>query len=101
MMIFSNCRRKNHREQYQVSIEQQDVTHTFNLLGQLKGNKNLTSDAITFLQEQFTKWCQMRNVDGTLFEFPMQQTTESSNKNDFSRFEEDILNEIDGLLNEK
>jgi hypothetical protein len=85
-----------------MSTEQQDVTHTFNLSGELKGNKNLTSDAIAFLEEQFTKWCRMRNVDGALFEIPMQQTRESSNKNDSSRFNEEILiNEIDELFNEK
>jgi len=85
-----------------MSTEQQDVTHTFNLLGELKGNINLTSDAITFLEEQFTRWCRMQNVDGALFEIPMQQTIESSNKDDSSRFNEEILiNEIDELFNEK
>jgi len=84
-----------------MSTEQQDVTHIFNLLGQLKGNINLTSDAIHFLKEQFTNWCQMRNVDGTLLEFSIQQTTESYNKDDSPKFDEEILdNGIDGLFNE-
>jgi len=56
--------RQNSQVQTQTSNEQQIMTYTFNLSGQFSGNRDLTAEAIAFLQEQFSQWCGMQNVQG-------------------------------------
>lgn len=64
MCCLNSIIRQTNEIQSQTSNEQQIMRFKFNLSGQFSGNTDLTADAIAFLQEQFTHWCGMQNIQG-------------------------------------
>jgi hypothetical protein len=48
------------------------MPYIFDLSGQITGNRDLTGDAIAFLQEQFTRWCSMQTVQGSLTRYSIE-----------------------------
>jgi hypothetical protein len=64
--------RQNHPVESQPSNGQQNILYTFDLSGQLTSHEDLTADAIAFLQEQLTHWCTLRNIQGSITRYSLE-----------------------------
>lgn len=58
------------RETYDILLptmnNRSSTSSTLNLSLQHTGDEHLTMDLINFMQEQYTRWCESRNVQGSL-----------------------------------
>lgn len=81
--------RRNNQVQYLTLNEQQSMSYTFDMSGQLTGNRDLTADAAAFLQEQFARWCEMQNIRGTLSRYSIDEEIDYDDFHEF--FNENTL----------